>query len=385
MRIGLFTGGSIPSYYAHSFNVMKMANAFADIGHDVEVVTSNSFKTQLLKRKIRNLSSHYGLSKKLKVTWLSTSFIPFLTNQTSGDPFFCKKASDYAKNKAFDFIFCRSYLIPYYTAKMGIPTFVETHTVNYDHPDLKKIYRIGELDSFRGLVTIHDSIGKEHEKRGIPSKKILVLEDGVDLDRFDIEDDPIYWRKSLHLDPDRKYVVYCGHLYPDKGIEVILESAKILSSYKKLVFLLVGGFESDRKHWEKYCRLNSIKNVVFTGYVDNSQVPAYLKSADCLLLPYKMDMNHEVMDINTTSPLKLFEYMAASRPIIATDIPTIAKILSHGENAFLAETSVADFADKIQNCLEESVEKKKDLGKKAYHDVLEMSWTNRCRKILALY
>ncbi len=384
MRIGLFTGGSIPSYYAHSFNVMKMANAFADIGHDVEVVTSNSFKTQLLKRKIRNLSSHYGLSKKIKVTWLSSSFIPFLTNRTSGDPFFCKKASEYAKNRAFDFVFCRSYLIPYYTAKMGIPTFAETHTVNYDHPDLKKIYKIGELDAFRGLVTIHDSIGKEHEKRGVPSKKILVLEDGVDLDRFDIEDDSVYWRKSLHLDPDRKYAVYCGHLYPDKGIEVILESAKFLSSYKKLVFLLVGGFESDRKYWQKYCRLNNIKNVVFTGYVDNSQVPAYLKSADCLLLPYKMDMTYDVMDINTTSPLKLFEYMAAKRPIVATNIPTIAKILHHKKNALLADCGSEAFSHQISICLDLNHDEKKILSKTAYMSSQEYTWTKRCQEILKL-
>lgn len=384
MRIGVFIGGSIPSYFAHSFNVMKMAKGFMELGHEVEVVTADSLKVKWLKRKITEVKSHYGVPDQTKITWLSPSLKSFLTNRTSGDDTYCRRAAEYAQERCYDMVFCRSFLIPYYTAKMGLPTVVETHTVNYSHPDLQKVFQVGDLVAFKGLVTIHKSIGEEHIKRGVPKEKILVLEDGVDLDRFEIEDDPIYWKKQLHLDLGKKYVVYCGHLYADKGIEVILEAAKILEKNNDLIFLLVGGFKSDRKYWEKYCRAKEINNVIFIGHVANSLVPAYLKAADGLMLPYKMDMTHEIMDINTTSPLKLFEYMAARRPIVATNIPTVAKILKDGENALLAEPSTADFANKIEQCICMNKGEQERLGTMAYRSVIDFSWSNRCEKILEL-
>ena len=210
----------------------------------------------------------------------------------------------------------------------------------------------------------------------------MVLVDGVDLERFDLDDDSLFWKRKLGLCVDNKYAIYSGHLYHDKGIEVILQSAKKLEKRKDLTFLLVGGFEKDKRFWKRYCDKLNISNVQFIGFIANSIVPQYLKAADCLLLPYKMCMYYKVMDINTTSPLKLFEYMASNRPIVASDIPTVSKVLVDKKNAILADpNNITDFSCKIQQVLDD-VNLGKGLAAQARIDVKKYTWRDRCSVIL---
>ena len=381
-KIGVFIGGSIPSYFAHSFNVMKMADAFAGLGYEVEVVTASSLKIDRWKKEIKDLYSHYGVRQRMCVRWLFPSLLAYVTGRTSGDKTFCRRAAHYARENRFDMAYCRNFLIPYYTTKFGISTFIETHTTYYDQAALEKVYEVASLPAFKGLITIHENIKQEHARRGVPVDKILVLEDGIDIERFKLHDNRHVWRKELRLDPDKHYAVYCGNLYPEKGIEVILQSAKQLLNRKDLIFLLVGGTEKDKRFWKNYCDKQRIDNVQFVGFVENAIVPKYLKAADCLLLPYKSDMKFSIMDVKTTSPLKSFEYMATKRPIIATGIPTISKILEHRKNALLvADGDIDEFCERILESLDNHYLSQK-LGERAYEDVQKYSWNRRCRIIL---
>ncbi|MEW9669190.1 glycosyltransferase family 4 protein [Ammoniphilus sp. 3BR4] len=386
LSIGLFLGQSIPSYYAHSFNVMKMAQGFHNIGCKVEVITSENANTIKLKKEIPNIYDHYGINSKISIKYLSPSKEAFLNCNTKHDPTFCEKACEYAREKKFDFVYCRNHFLPYLTVREGIPTLIETHSWNYNDHLLRKLDKLTHLESFKGLVTIHEKIKKENAKRGMPNDKILVLEDGVDLKGFEISDDRMLWRERLGLDKDKCYAVYSGHLYPDKGIELILQAAKKLQHLKDLVFLLVGGFEKDKRLWEDYCKENGICNVRFIGFVPNTLVPKYLKAADCLLLAYKIkNMKYRMIDIHTTSPLKLFEYMASKRPIVATDIPTISKVLVHESNSLLVRPDdIDDFCKAIKRLLKDKKLSNK-LSNQAYYEVQEYTWEKRCKKILEYF
>ena len=61
---------------------------------------------------------------------------------------------------------------------------------------------------------------------------VLAMENGVDIQRFVVEDDATFWKRELNLDPQKMYAIYSGHLYPEKGIEVILAVAERLQSRK---------------------------------------------------------------------------------------------------------------------------------------------------------
>ena len=70
------------------------------------------------------------------------------------------------------------------------------------------IYKVAHLPAFKGLVTTHESIKQEHARRGVPIDKILVLENGVDIQRFLVEDDKTFWKRELNLDPQKMYAIY---------------------------------------------------------------------------------------------------------------------------------------------------------------------------------
>ena len=235
-------------------------------------------------------------------------------------------------------------------------------------------------------MTIHEKIKYEHVKRGVPSEKILVLEDGVDLSLYnDLSDDKIELRGKLNLPNNKILLTYCGGLYREKGIEDILKLAKKLSADERFELIIVGGFRAQVDEWENYATTNDIKNVNFKGFVPNAMVPQYLKASDILLMPYP-DLDQFVqMDINSTSPLKLFEYMAAKRPIVTSIVPVIEKIIDHKKSGMLAELgNVKQLSEMVYQLIEEP-KLSSEISENAWRIVQKYSWKKRCMQIIEYY
>ena len=88
------------------------------------------------------------------------------------------------------------------------------------------------------------------------------------------------------------------------------------------------------------------------------------------------------MDINTTSPMKLFEYMASKRPIVTTNIPTISKVIEHDKSGMLAEpNNIEQLAAYILELIKDK-EKSKRISTNAFEEVRKYEWRERCRKII---
>jgi hypothetical protein len=128
MKIFVVIPGHIPSQWAHSINIIKTANAFHNLGHEVEVLTVERYEEKRMKREIADISSFYGISKDLKISYYKDnplfywqelkpySYIPLLINNITGnriryifDPE--KRISEYCRKNTIDFCFCRSYRV----------------------------------------------------------------------------------------------------------------------------------------------------------------------------------------------------------------------------------------------------------------------------------
>lgn len=373
--------GNIPSTYAHSLNVMKMAQGFNDIGQKVVVVTLFSLVTIIRRIYLGSINKLYGLSRKIKIDWVPIWNRDFFTKGVNAHEYHQKAADIIAKKKP-NFVYCRSHLIAYHCVKNKVPTILETHVINYNDENLQKIYTVANDSSFLGLVTIHDIIAREHIKRGIPSNKLLVLPDAVDIKQFQVDDDRFFWRKKLKLPYNKKLIVYCGSLVKEKGIDVILKCASTMTGQTDILFVIIGGSRSEVDYWVEKSKEYKLKNVLFKGRVQNAKVPGYLKCADVLLMPYSKKVSYEKMDINTTSPLKLYEYMASGRPIISTNIPVIADVVPHEDAALLVEP---DNIEEINRCINRLIQDK-SLASKLVRSALikanNATWTNRCQKVV---
>jgi glycosyltransferase involved in cell wall biosynthesis len=126
-------------------------------------------------------------------------------------------------------------------------------------------------------------------------------------------------------------VAYAGHLYAWKGVDVLLEA---LAQVPKARGLIVGGHAKEPDLARLTARASGLgigDRVTFTGMVEPPRVARLLRQADVLALPNPAS----AISTRFTSPLKLFEYMAAGRPIVASDLPSIREVLQDEVNALL--------------------------------------------------
>jgi glycosyltransferase involved in cell wall biosynthesis len=213
---------------------------------------------------------------------------------------------------------------------------------------------------------------------GIKKEKIKVLHSGVDLGRFDIPVTKDQARLKIGFSLDKFLVVYAGQLFPEKGVDTLVKAACLLDGVEVLI---VGGASSDIARVEKLKRQMGAINVTIKGHVKPEQVPFFLRAADCLVLPNSKD---HVLSAYHTSPMKLFEYMASGRIIVASDLPAVREVLKHGDNGWLVEPDNPQaLAEGIRHLLEDK-SLTTQLSAKAYEDVKGYTWKIRSREIMRL-
>jgi len=232
-----------------------------------------------------------------------------------------------------------------------------------------------EDGSLQGVVTISKGLALAYIEEGFPSDKVYVLHDGVDLERFGCPLSQFDARKETGLPRDCPIVCYTGSLREAYGIDVLLECALHLS---KVLFVFVGGAEQEVKRYKIFCKKKGLKNVLFVGWVANSIVPKYLYASDILAMPYTT----KVPTDQFMSPLKMFEYLAARRPIVATDLPTIREVLVHEHNAILVKPdSAGALRSGIERILGEPALAER-IAQQARRDAEKYSWSNRAKAII---
>jgi glycosyltransferase involved in cell wall biosynthesis len=125
-------------------------------------------------------------------------------------------------------------------------------------------------------------------------------------------------------------------------------------------------------------KLGVSERVDLRGHVPYERIPQILSSASVALLP----LPDEPVARLFTSPLKLFDYMAAGVPIVASDLPALREVLRHEENALLARAGDPDaFADAVGRLLADPVLAGR-IGRQAQLDVRQYGWDSRARAIL---
>jgi glycosyltransferase involved in cell wall biosynthesis len=167
----------------------------------------------------------------------------------------------------------------------------------------------------------------------VDETRVIATHQGVDLDRLNAERmSRNEARRCLDLPEDKQLVVYTGKIYRGyREVDYILEAAKRLRDKSSALFVLVGGRADHVSDIRKQAEAASITNVVFTGFIPPTLVPRYQFAADILLLYYPSGM-----ELNKyRSPGKLFEYLAAGRPIVAADLPVLREVLGEKPAAVL--------------------------------------------------
>ena len=198
--------------------------------------------------------------------------------------------------------------------------------------------------------------------------KIVVIPNGVELERFAINDNRI----MLEGDPS---VLYVGHISRRKGIDVLVQAvAKLKSELPNIKLHIVGG--GNNRPFAALAKEEGIgKNVIFHGVAKDSLLPSYYKSADICVFPSR----HEGFGI------VILEAMASGIPVIASDIPSFREIISNGIDGRLFEPEDADALSKEVIALYQDQHLRKELSHNAFEKVSMYSWDKIAEKYISLY
>jgi glycosyltransferase involved in cell wall biosynthesis len=172
-------------------------------------------------------------------------------------------------------------------------------------------------------------------------------------------------------------VGYSGHFYPGRGMELLTEIARLLPDVN---FLWMGGRQEDIIPWEEVLTEQSIHNVTTTGFIPNSRLPLYQAAADVLVMPYGNKISGSSGgDISRViNPMKMFDYLAAGRPIIASEIPVFHEVLTEETAIFCEPENGQDWARAIRK-LWNNPEKRLQMGHCATASAKKYTWKNRTR------
>lgn len=369
---------TIPSKGAESIFLMKLCEAYANKGHEVHLYVSNN-KPDV---EIENFFEFYGVARIFSIK--RTPLLP-----GGFGKFFSLSILTGIRlaNGKYDLIHSRSLTPAWFAAKfLNLPVILEMHGKPPQENKQKRIFSsLIKNKNLRFVIAITNSLAEYLRAHHIKGKVVLSAHDGVSKSDISLEDETKKFREELNLTKfSNKYLaVYTGHLYKGRGVELILEISTFLPSYH---FLIVGGKEDDVKRYKNIAK-NHL-NVSFTGFTEPAEIKKYQKVADVLLMPYSNELyvsGGGKKDPIGASPMKMFEYMATGKPIVASTLPILQEVLIHQRNALLIPV---DRPDKWKEALIELAENKDlgvRLGLNAKNDVLDYTWEKRVDRILSKY
>ena len=192
------------------------------------------------------------------------------------------------------------------------------------------------------VVTVSDRLGEFIAHTGVPSSKITVIPMGVNAGEFPtIPTEEA--RAALGL-TDEPTVVYTGNLAPFQGVDHLLRSFTIVTQESKKSRLIIVGRPTPG-YQRMVDKLGIVDRVTFAGERPFDEVRTFLAAADVVVLP---------RDNCVGFPLKLLNYMAAGKAIVAFEGGS-GEVLNHLENGYVVpDGDEAAFARGILNCLSDT-------------------------------
>lgn len=381
MKLIYIVNARIPTEKAHGVQIMKMCEAFALNGVELTLAVP-----QRIGVKKKDPFLHYSIREKFPIVYLPIvdtygwGYLGFIFGSVS----FAVTSFFYGifwriKNKGRVVFYSRdqdqfSFLSFFFGLR---PYFFEIHGLKKNNSLHNWLFK-----NIRGVVATNSFIEKKLiESFPILEGKTLLQPNGVDLSDFAPVINQSDARKSLDipLDQNQKIVVYVGHFYKWKGVDTLVKAAEFLDP--NIQIYLVGGNDEEITRLKSSIPAGS-KKVHFVGYQPYSKIPLWNSASDVLVIT---GTAKDADSVNYTSPIKLFEYMASHKPIIAIDSPAIKDIINDEDAFFYKPDDHHDLAKVIKSIVHSQMTQMHIIKRKtqnSYYKSQGYSWDSRAVRII---
>jgi glycosyltransferase involved in cell wall biosynthesis len=378
-RLLYIANARIPTEKAHGLQIMQNCEAFADAGVELTLWAARRVNTPEMNT---DPFAYYGV--KPNFTLRHIPCIDLLSVFTDGLP---SRLAFYLQLGTFTLVafllalFARADI--YYSRDplvlWALSLVQPRRTLVYEAHRLsgqsRVVRRVGMI------VAITRRLADDLIALGADSSRVIVAHDGIRRERFANLPTQSDARRLVGWPPDAFIVGYVGRLHTlsmDKGLGTLIEA---LRHVEGVSLALVGGpddmADALRQHWVSL-GLNESR-FLCVGHVPPERVPLYLSAFDLCAMPHPWTKHFAYH----TSPIKLFEYMASQRAIVASDLPGWADVVQDGESALLVPSGDVDALAAAIIRLRDDLALRERLAANAYRCVMESyTWDARARGIL---
>ena len=368
MKIYFIANARIPTDKAHGIHIAKMCEAFAEAGAAVTLVVPR-------RSAPGSLRGYYGLRTDVPVVYLPAlgglyrrgriGF--FLSSAFFMLGYFLYLGAKQLRGETFVTYSVDMDTFSFFPlAMLGTPAYVEMHTPKPSTLLTRFFFRRAHI------IVTNPLIAEELAQTfGISRDRLLVEPNGVDRMLLDAPLSKQEARRKLGLPEDAPFALYAGRLYGWKELGILAKAARD----SVLPIRLLGG---TREEYERVTGEGG-GQLLFEGACPPNDVPLWLAAADVLLI---LGSAKNESSYRYTTPMKVYEYFAARRPVVASATPALRSFIPEDAVAWYEPDDARSLCDAIQTAHTGGAETRQKIERGAA-EALAHTWSVRAERILS--
>jgi glycosyltransferase involved in cell wall biosynthesis len=365
-------------------HIREIVNSLKELGHEVHVLSppgsdpmTPTDNEQHKVTKIWDWVSKHFPQIGFEILELCYNFIGYFRLK--------KTIKEYKINAIYERYAFFTWAGAYIAKKKNIPIILEVNEISgIERVRGQVLVRFAKMIEKRifktvnAIVVVSDFLKNQiSDKMGINADKIYVMPNAFNPKKFNPDIDGSNTKSELRL--ENKIVIgFVGSFVNWSNLDSLIQVFGEISRKKQDAHLMLVGDGPMRDILEKMVNDEDIKDkVTFTGSVSHADVSKYIANMDICLIPQSNEYR---------SPVKLFEYMAMAKPVIAPRLEPIEKIVTHEKNGILFNQSDDNSLKNAIIYLMENDEKRQRIASLAYETVMNnYTWQKNAEKILGIY
>lgn len=367
MKIACIASSQVPSTTANSIQVMKACHALAQNGAEVRLWVPGRSDISWT-----TLSVHYGLAKHFEIQWQPSQ-------QVLKRYDLAFNAVNQAAGWKADLVYTWLPQAAVLAGMRQIPAILEMHDLPTGRMGPHLFRQFVRQRSPKRLLAITQALYnrlREAHQFDLPPKEYRIAPNGADLERYANLPGPEAARRSLGL-PQGLTVGYTGHFYSGRGLELMLQ---LIPAFPQVNFMFVGGQPEKVLNWQALMKQSGFNNAYTTGFIENARLPLYQAAAEILLMPYEQNIagSSGGNSADICSPMKMFDYLAAGRAILTSDLPVLHEVLNESNAVFCPPNNLEAWKEGMARLVADDKLRQR-LGAQAQKDSGRYSWRARAQ------
>ncbi len=374
----------IPTEKAHGLQIMQMGEAFACAGADLTLLIPRRINSPEMAR-IGDPWAYYGVRRNFairRVACIDLFGLPGIAPIA-----FAIQTGTYLLALSLVLLFRHADV--YYSRDLltvlALSLFKPRRALVYEahqlsHSGIGRVLQGWCVQRVGIVVAVTRKLADDLKARG--ARQVIVEHDGIRVERFENLPDSLTARARLNLPAEAFIVGYLGQLHTmemSKGIDVLIEAVARIPD-RAISLCLVGGpaamADTLRSRWLELGLPG--ERFLFVGRVEPSLVPVCLSAFDVCTMPFPWTEHFAYY----ASPLKLFEYMAAGKAILTSDLPAVAEVVRDGETALLVSPGDVPALGGALRRLYDDPGLRARIAAAAQQEALRYSWQGRAERIM---